>query len=562
MRPPQILFLLAAMMFSAGTAAAENPDVLYETFLPGYYIPHAHDIVVDDAGNSYLIGSAYEDHHTLDVMVIKLDPFGNEVWTYYYAGGGHSFATGIALDSSGHPWVTGWTDDSGFPLVNPIDAQFNAREIFLMRFDPADGSVLYSTYIGGDYTDTAEAIVINDQDEIYLGGTSGSTDFPTTPDAWQTEPSAPLYIYQDAVIVKLSPSGDEILYATYFGGFEDDWVTSIALDGQDNILLAGYTNSDDVPLANAIDTAPNDIFISKLSADGGALLFGSYFGGSDFDHPRQMVADAAGNICLTGLTRSVDLPTSPGAYQEEFVGNINGCEVPFGGHYNCEDFFVVRLSTTGEGLFWGTYLGGNTVDEAKAVTCDNLGNVFVAGYTSSDDFPLYDGSFGAAIVVCKLSDDASKLDYTHYVESGSANRGNGITLDNAGDIYFTGTVGVPASVYVSKLRGERGNTAADVQSPSLSRLALAANVPNPFNPKTSIRYTLPAEAEGANVKLGVYDVNGRLVRLLLNDRRSSGEHSIDWFGRDDAGRPVSAGVYFYRLSWGAESLTKSMVLIK
>ena len=161
---------------------------------------------MDDAGNAYLIGSAYEDHYTLDVMVVKLDPLGNEVWTYYYSGSGHSFATGIALDSSGHPWVTGWTGDSDFPLVDPIDTQFDAREIFLMQFDPADGSVLYSTYIGGDYTDTGEAIVINDQDEIYIGGTSGSTDFPTTPDAWQTEPSAPLYIYQDAVIVKLSPT--------------------------------------------------------------------------------------------------------------------------------------------------------------------------------------------------------------------------------------------------------------------------------------------------------------------------------------------------------------------
>lgn len=562
MKHPWILLLLAAVTISAGLASAENPEVLYETFLPGYYIPHVHDIVVDDTGNAYFVGSAYEDQHTLDVMLTKLDPLGNEVWTYYYAGSGHSFATGIALDSGGRPWVTGWTGDSNFPLVNPIDSQFNAREIFLMQFDPADGSILYSTYIGGDYTDTGDAIVINDQDEIYIGGTSGSTDFPTTPDAWQTEPSAPLYIYQDAIIVKLSPTGDEILYATYFGGFEDDWVTSIALDGQDNILIAGNTNSDDVPLAEAFDTVPNDIFISKLSADGSTLLFGSYFGGSDYDYPRQMVADEAGNICLVGLTRSVDLPTSAGAYQEEFVGAIAGCEIPFGGHYNCEDFFAVRMSTSGGGLSWGTYLGGTTIDEARAVACDDLGNVYVTGYTSSDDFPLYDSDFGAAIVVCKLTNEAKSLEYNHYVESGSANRGNGITVDSAGDIYFTGTVGVPADVYISKLQGARVTSATDGRVTSLSGLTLAANFPNPFNPKTSIGYTLPQGAEDASVKLGIYDVNGRLIRLLVNDRQSAGEYSVDWLGRDNVGRRVSAGVYYYRLSWGSETRTKSMVLLK
>ena len=79
-----------------------------------------------------------------------------------------------------------------------------------------------------------------------------------------------------------------------------------------------------------------------------------------------MIADEAGNICLAGSTRSVDLPTTPGAFQEDFVGDINGCEMPFGGHYNCEDFFAIRMSTNGEGLLWSTYLGGTTIDEARA----------------------------------------------------------------------------------------------------------------------------------------------------------------------------------------------------
>lgn len=563
MKRPWIALILLAAAIAAGNALAIQPNVLYETTLSGdYYIPHARDIAVDDAGNAYLIGSAYENHSSLDVLVAKLDPQGNEIWTYYYAHSGHSYATGIAVDSTGHPWVTGWTDDPSFPLVDPIDSLFDAREIFVMKFDPADGSILYSTFIGGDYTDTGEAIVINDQDEIIIGGTSGSTDFPTTPDAWQPEPSFPLYFFQDGVIVKLSPSGDQILYATYFGGQEDDWIDSIDLDGQGNIIVGGRTDAANFPLVDAIMASPDDLFISKLSADGQSLLFSTYFGGSDIDRLSQITSDDAGNVWLAGITRSVDLPTTPGSFSPDFVGEINGCEVPFGADYNCEDFFAFRLSTSGEGIFWGTYLGGTTVDEARGIACDGLGNVFVTGYTTSDDFPLYDGSFGAAFVVCELTGDGSSLAYTHFVESGSANRGNGIFVDDQNDVYFTGTVGVPASIYVSKLEGERTTAVVDGPVVSLANFTLAPSYPNPFNPRTTIAFSLPEGAEGASVHLSIFDAAGHLVRGLLDERLGAGEHSVAWSGRDDAGRAVSAGVYYARLTWAGESRTRSMVLLK
>jgi hypothetical protein len=562
-RHARIALMLFVALSAAGAALAEQPNVLYETTLAAdYYIPHAHDIAVDEAGNAYLIASAYENHTSLDVIVVKLDPEGNEVWTYDYAHSGHSYATGIAIDASGHPWVTGWTDDPSFPLVDPIDSQFNVREIFVMKFDPADGGILYSTFIGGDYTDTGEAIAINEQGEIIIGGTSGSTDFPTTADAWQAEPSAPLYIFQDGIIVKLSPAGDQILYATYFGGFEDDWIDSMDLDGQGNIIVGGRTNADDFPLAAAIESTPNELFISKLSADGQDLLFSTYFGGSDIDRLSQLESDAAGRICVAGITRSVDLPTTPGTVSPDFVGAINGCEEGFPGHpVNCEDFFVFRLGTSGEGILWGTYLGGTVVDESRGIACDELGNVFVTGYTGSDDFPLYDGT-GASFVVCKLTGDASEVQYTHYVESGSANRGNGIFVDAANDIYFTGTVGVPASIYISKLEGERTTAVDDGRVVSLAGLELAPNYPNPFNPRTNIQFSLPEGAGGARAHLRIYDAAGRLVRQLLDESLAAGEHSVAWSGRDDAGRSVSAGVYYARLSWAGEVRTRSMVLLK
>jgi hypothetical protein len=459
--------------------------------------------------------------------------------------------------------VTGWRDSPDFPVVDPMDATLTGfRDVFLMKIASSDGAILYSTFIGGDYTDSGSGIAINDTDEIYLTGVAGSTDYPTTPDAYQPGPSFPLYFFQDAFITKLSPTGKEILYSTYFGGTEDDWGDRIALDANDNIIIAGHTNAGDFPLENALDGTPNDLFVSKLSADGQTLLFSSYFGGSDIDRLLDMTADTDGNVYVAGTTRSVDYPTTPGVFQEVFVGAINGCEVPFGSDYNCEDFFVSKLPTSGAGIIWSTFIGGTTVDEVRSVAIDEVGNAYVAGYTTSDDFPLGNIDFGAEIVVCKLSGNGTTLEYTHAIDSGSANRGNGIAVDGDGGVYFTGTVGVPADVYVSKLQDASGPVADGGNAADPSALALGNNYPNPFNPSTRITYVIPEVHGTSYVDLSVFDVNGRLVKRLVDRPQAPGSYSVTWRGLDELGAQVSSGVYFYRIRWGSETLSKRMVMLK
>jgi hypothetical protein len=563
LRPILRVILVAAVLGFGGTLAAQPPAVVYETYLPGYTLAHAHDIVVDEGGNAFLIGSAYADGVTLDVLIVKLDPSGSELWSQYIQGSSHDYATGLALDSAGDLWVTGFTDSPDFPVVAAIDDTLTGfRDVFLMKLAASDGSILYSTFIGGDYSDSGFGIAINDADEIYLTGVAGSTDFPTTPDAYQPEPSFPLYIYQDAFITKLSPGGDEILYSTYFGGTEDDWGNRITLDANNNIIVAGHTNATDFPLANAFDAVPNELFVSKLSADGGTLLFSTYLGGTDTDRLGDMVADASGNVYLAGPTSSVDYPTTPGAFQENFVGAINGCEVPFGGAFNCEDFFVTKLSTNGAGIVWSTYIGGTAVDEVRNVAIDGGGNTYVAGYTTSDDFPMGSINFGAEIVVCKLGANGTALDYTHSIDSGSANRGNGVVVGAGGGVYFTGTVGVPASVFVSKLQDTQATTTAVGDGAKVPGLLLGRNYPNPFNPVTHITYVIPDGAAASRVTLSIFDVSGRPVRQLVDGLQGPGGYTVSWNGRDEHGGEVSSGVYFYRLRWGSESLTKRMVLLK
>lgn len=561
-----VLTMLASLLIGVcDYARAQTPTVEYETFLSGYTLPHARDVVVDETGNAYLIGSAYADGVSLDVLVVGLDPSGEEMWSLYVEASSHDYATGLALDSGGDLWVTGWTDSPDFPVVDPMDATLTGfRDVFLMKLDADDGTILYSTFIGGDYSDSGAGIVIDDTDEIYLTGIAGSTDFPTTEDAYQSEPSFPLYYFHDAFITKLSPSGNEILYSTYFGGTEDDWGERIALDGDGNIIIAGKTNADDFPMANAVDTNPNELFVSKLSADGTTLLFSTYLGGSDVDRLTDMAVDPAGNVYLTGPTRSVDFPTTPGAFQEVFVGEINGCEVPFGGTFNCEDFFASKLSTDGGGLMWSTFIGGTTVDEPRGIAVDGAGDAYLAGYTTSPDFPQGNIDFGAEIVVCKLSDAGGTLDYTLSIDSGSANRGNGIAVADDGSIFFTGTVGVPASIYASKLQGVASPVTAvgGDDATGKSGLVLGRNYPNPFNPSTTISYVLPEGAGTSPVNLSVFDVGGRLVKQLVDEPQAPGTHSVTWRGRDERGFAVSSGVYFYRLRWGPRSVSRRMVMLK
>lgn len=450
-QPVWTSFLLILVALS--NTQAQQPTVLYDTYLSGFNLPLVREVVVNEAGSAFTIGSAYSDGQHIDLLVIGFDPVGAHLWTVEIANGDHNYASGITLDSSGNIWVTGWTDSPVFPLVNPLDNTLTGfRDVFLMQLSPTDGAILYSTYLGGDYTDEGRGITLNSTDEIYLAGLTKSTDFPTL-NAYQDEPSAPLYVYTDAFVMKLSAGGDAILYSSYFGGYMNDRAISIALDDQENMIFAGETEAVDFPLENPIQSDPRDLFVSKLSADGSTLLFSSYLGGEDYDRLGSMVMDLEGFVYLTGSTRSVEFPTTPGAYQEDFVGEILACEVPFGQDYNCEDIFACKLGTDGSGLIWSTFLAGSTVDEGRDISYDSFGNTFVTGYTSSADFPPDGMDFGAEIVVCHLDPTGSTLVYTHSVDSGSANRGNGITVDLNNDIYYTGTVGVPADIYIAKLSG-------------------------------------------------------------------------------------------------------------
>lgn len=454
MNAPQAVITLGSAVLALNTATmARGQDFAYQTTVPGYYLASGHGVVADSDGNAYVIGKAYEDQVHLDILIIKLDPRGEVLWTNYIVGNGHDLASDLVLDDN-NLYVTGWTDSDDFPVTaDAMDGSLTGfRDAFLLRLSPDDGSILYGTFLGGDYVDRGEGIVLNDAGEIFIVGATKSQDFPVTSDAYQDQPNSPTYGYFDAFITKLSPEGDSILYSTYFGGYKSDQPMGLALDNAGNIIFAGVTESDDLPLANPINSSPNDLFISKLSADGTELQFSTYFGGEDDDGLSSLALDSDGYAYITGSTQSVAFPTTAGAFQEDFAGEILGCgNPPFVPLYNCPDVFVTKLSTDGAGLVYSTYLGGSSIESARDIAVDNEGRAYVIGYTSSGDFPPEGIDSSAEIFVYALDPTGGKLDLTVTIDSNSANAGHGIALNENGDLVFTGAVNVPADIYAAKI---------------------------------------------------------------------------------------------------------------
>ncbi len=555
---PAAARLAAACLVAALLGLPSAPALAYETRIPDGFLPSGQGVTVDADGNAYVIASYYPDETHLEVLVHKLGPDGSVLWTTILPGAGHDFGTAIALDRAGDVLITGFTDSADFPVTpDALDADLTGfRDVFLVRLAAADGAILYGTFLGGDYVDTGHALAVGPDGDIYLAGATESTDFPTTADALQGSPSAPLYVYSDAFLTRLTAAGDSILYSTYLGGYSDDEALAVALAADGGIVLAGRTSADDFPLAAPLQSAPDDLFVARLSPDGHTLEFGTYLGGQEHEALGGMVIGPGGDVYLAGTTTSPDLPTTAGAFQPLFAGAIDGCG---GGGFgqpivNCDDGFVLALATDGGGLRYGTYLGGTGIDEIRGLAVDGAGGVHLVGKTVSDDFP---GGGSGLFLAAGLTPAGDALAYTRRLSTNGG--GQAVAVAPDGLVHVTGAVDFPAVVYVATVDRAQSLTGATTRAAPGSAARIVAVGPNPFNPRTEIRYELAAPAR---VTLVVHDLRGRPVRALARGFRGAGTHVASWDGRDEGGRPLPAGVYVCRLQAAGRADSRRLLLLK
>ncbi|TYP73299.1 SBBP repeat-containing protein [Paenibacillus methanolicus] len=373
----------------AGTA------LVYSTYLGGSGSEQGLGIAVDLSGNAYVAGfTSSADFPTTpgafdttlgglqNAFVTKLDPAGSAlVYSTYLGGSVTDQGSGIVLDASGNAYVTGSTQSADFPVTpGAFDTTLSGfQNAFVTKLNPTGTALVYSTYLGGSGSDQGNGIALDALGNAYVTGFTQSSDFPTTPGAFDTSSSG----LQDAFVTKLNPAGTALVYSTYLGGSVIETGYGIAVDTSDHAYVTGDTASADFPTTpGAFDTTFNssfDAFVTKLNPAGTALVYSTYLGGSGFDRGTDIALDASGTAYVTGFTQSADFPTTPDAFENSLIGPQN--------------VFVTKLNSTGTALVYSTYLGGSGSEQGLGIALDAFGNAYVAGVTASDDFPTTSGAF-------------------------------------------------------------------------------------------------------------------------------------------------------------------------
>jgi hypothetical protein len=314
--------------------------LIYSTFLGGSGDDYGAGIAVDAAGEAHIAGytasvdfptttGAFQRYYgggSYDGFLAKLTAAGSAlVYATYLGGIANDTAAGVALDPSGNIYVTGQTQSTNFPTLNPVQAASSESDAFVVKMS-ASGQVQYATYLGGTGLNNGTAIAADAAGNAYVTGFTDAADFPVTSNAYQGVNNG----FYDAFVAILNAYGSSILNATYLGGSGSDIGYGIALDGSGNIYIAGSTNSIDFPTYAATQPAYNgggDAFVAAFNNQLTSRVYATYFGGSGNDLAAGIAADSAGNAYITGWTgsrgSSIGLPVTPGAFQPIGMGGLD-----------------------------------------------------------------------------------------------------------------------------------------------------------------------------------------------------------------------------------------------
>jgi hypothetical protein len=321
-----------------------------------------------------------------DVFVARYSAGGTRLeYATYLGGSGGEYLPAITVDADGSAYVVGSTLSMDFPTVSPLQSTRRGDgDGFIAKIDPG-GRLVYSTYFGGANYDTLRAVAVGSDGSIFAAGSSLSPDFPTTPGSFQ--PESRNTSFDEAVIVKLSPDGQQLVYGSHIGGIEliasngFDGITDIAVDHDGCAYATGYTTYPDMPTVNAAQPefgGPGiDAFVCKFSADGSSLVYSTFLGGLAADTGVAIAVDATGSAVVVGEGGSADFPSVNPPLPK-----------PISDDYYRLDGFVAKLSPDGRTFVYSGAIGGNRQDVATAVAVDAAGNAYVVGRTESKDFPV------------------------------------------------------------------------------------------------------------------------------------------------------------------------------
>ncbi|MBI2833167.1 MAG: SBBP repeat-containing protein [Acidobacteria bacterium] len=376
---------------------------------------------------------------------LAIDP--QLLYSTYLGGTAVDRGNDIALDAAGNAYVVGETSSANFPLVGSIDAVQALSEAFVTKFSP-DGSVLFSTYLGGSQNDYGIGIAVDPGGTaIFVGGDTLSADFPTLNGFNPT-----LGGVRDGFFARISTAGPSpsLSYSTHIGAKSPTAqfkVQGVAMDSLGRAYVVGYTNTADSPdflvTAGTWDTTFNgntDAVVLKINPSGSgwtSLLWSTYLGGSYYDYGNGIAVDSLLNVYVAGqVWAPTDFPVTAGAYDTLHNGGA--------------DAFVTKLTPNGPSLVYNTFLGGGQTDATYGIAVDASFNAYVTGQTNSVAAPAYPttaGSFQPSSAgvgsnydgfVTKLNSSGSGLVYSTFLSSPGGDSGKDIALDSSNRAYVLG----------------------------------------------------------------------------------------------------------------------------
>jgi len=428
--------------YDASKPLVIDPVVDFSTFFGGVGSDEGFAIAIDSAGAAYVTGSTYSNNFNTfaplqtinrggkhDAFVTKINAAGGGiVYSTYLGGGGEDSGRGIAVDSSGNAFVVGITNSPDFNIRNAFQSTITGltEDAFIAKISADGTNLLFSSYLGGSDIDQAFAVALDSAGDAYIGGSTASANFRTVGPLQAT--------YRgnfDAFISKVKGDGSALVYSTFLGGGAIDEVYGIAVDADKNAYVTGTTTSTNFNIANAMQTSnagSSDAFVTRINAQGSALVYSTYIGGFRLDVGYDIAVDTSQNVYITGHTFSDDYPLA-NPLQDTNRGNA--------------DAFVTKLSATGSSLVYSTYLGGALGDFGRGIALDSNANVYIAGRTASINFPTNNplqltnrGNQDA--FVAKMDFSGSQLVYSTYLGGAADDLGFGIAVDSAGNAYVTG----------------------------------------------------------------------------------------------------------------------------
>ncbi len=513
----------------------------------------AMDIVVDEEGNTYIVGY-FDDMASFgtttllssggdDIFIAKLSSSKEWLWAKRAGGSGNDTGQSIAIDSEGNILVTGFYNDTADFGDLELSNESGANNFFLTKLD-SDGNFIWAVSTTTTNSVEGRGVSVDSSNNAYVSGYYfGVAEFG---DIELQESQT-----WDAFVAKINPDG-EWLWAKRAGGTDWDYSESITVDGDGNAYIIGffqdYISFGEITLYT---TGVVDLFVAKIDTEGNWVWANS--ANASFGVNFDIAVDSIGNCFVTG----------------SYNGTAEFGDHSIEGTHAQWTLFAAKLDDEGNWL-WAKRAHGS-LGMGYAATVDSDGNCIISGIFQLAVYfgnNVLESNGNNDIFVAKIDSDGNWL-WALGAGGYGWEQSFGVTLDSTGNIFVTGSYQDIAyfgddsiqstddyDLFVAKI--DTSPLSITVSDP-INKAHLYQNYPNPFNPETSIQFNINHDTF---VSLEIYNTKGQLVKTLHKGQLQSGLHTMSWNGTDSRGNNVSSGIYLYRLITDQYQSSKTMLLLK